>query len=295
MNRAAGRNARSAGRVGRRTPRRAARRHPPGAPPHHAVALPLQRRARCSSELKAAVDRGVAVEVLVTSRAKGGKKKMAKLWRALEADRRLAPRVHRSGREVSPQVSGRRRRAGDRGVAELHEEVLPEDVRRARHHPRSGGRLRPAPALDRRPRPPGDARGPRRPPDRRTGARAPAVHRADRRGAQQHPPDRREALGSRSRVAAEREARGRHDRRDVCRQAARRSEVARQDHADRRRDRRRRQPGAGGAQPRLPARGGHRRHRGGGGRGGDRAVPVRARRDGRRAARCRRRRARPLC
>src|SRR3954447_12223117 len=35
-------------------------------------------------ELKAAVDRGVDVEVLVTSRAKGGKKKMAKLWRALE-------------------------------------------------------------------------------------------------------------------------------------------------------------------------------------------------------------------
>lgn len=36
------------------------------------------------TELKAAVDRGVDVEVLVTSRAKGGKKKMAKLWRALE-------------------------------------------------------------------------------------------------------------------------------------------------------------------------------------------------------------------
>jgi phosphatidylserine/phosphatidylglycerophosphate/cardiolipin synthase-like enzyme len=35
-------------------------------------------------ELTAAVARGVAVEVLVTSRAKGGKKKMAKLWRALE-------------------------------------------------------------------------------------------------------------------------------------------------------------------------------------------------------------------
>jgi len=35
-------------------------------------------------ELAAAVARGVAVEVLVTSRAKGGKKKMAKLWRALE-------------------------------------------------------------------------------------------------------------------------------------------------------------------------------------------------------------------
>jgi phosphatidylserine/phosphatidylglycerophosphate/cardiolipin synthase-like enzyme len=36
------------------------------------------------SELKAAVDRGVDVEVLVTSRAKGGKKKMAKLWGALQ-------------------------------------------------------------------------------------------------------------------------------------------------------------------------------------------------------------------
>jgi cardiolipin synthase A/B len=36
------------------------------------------------AELAAAVARGVRVEVLVTSRAKGGKKKMAKLWRALE-------------------------------------------------------------------------------------------------------------------------------------------------------------------------------------------------------------------
>lgn len=35
-------------------------------------------------ELAAAVARRVHVEVLVTSRAKGGKKKMAKLWRALE-------------------------------------------------------------------------------------------------------------------------------------------------------------------------------------------------------------------
>jgi cardiolipin synthase len=35
-------------------------------------------------ELTAAAARGVAVEVLVTSRAKGGKNKMAKLWRALE-------------------------------------------------------------------------------------------------------------------------------------------------------------------------------------------------------------------
>ena len=36
-------------------------------------------------ELERAVDRGVDVEVLVTSRAKGGKKKREKLWRALEA------------------------------------------------------------------------------------------------------------------------------------------------------------------------------------------------------------------
>ena len=35
-------------------------------------------------ELTKATARGVAVEVLVTSRAKGGQKKMAKLWRALE-------------------------------------------------------------------------------------------------------------------------------------------------------------------------------------------------------------------
>jgi phosphatidylserine/phosphatidylglycerophosphate/cardiolipin synthase-like enzyme len=35
-------------------------------------------------ELTAATARGVTVEVLVTSRAKGGQKKMAKLWRALE-------------------------------------------------------------------------------------------------------------------------------------------------------------------------------------------------------------------
>jgi phosphatidylserine/phosphatidylglycerophosphate/cardiolipin synthase-like enzyme len=44
---------------------------------------------RCNDQavfeaLKAAADRGVVVEVLVTSRAKGGKKKMAKLWSALE-------------------------------------------------------------------------------------------------------------------------------------------------------------------------------------------------------------------
>jgi cardiolipin synthase A/B len=36
------------------------------------------------AELRAAADRGVAVEVLVTSRAKGGKKKLRKLWKRLE-------------------------------------------------------------------------------------------------------------------------------------------------------------------------------------------------------------------
>ena len=38
-------------------------------------------------ELAAAADRGVAVDVLITSRAKGGKKKIEKLWRALERTR----------------------------------------------------------------------------------------------------------------------------------------------------------------------------------------------------------------
>ena len=37
------------------------------------------------AELSRAVDRGVAVEALATSRAKGGKKKLKKLWAALEA------------------------------------------------------------------------------------------------------------------------------------------------------------------------------------------------------------------
>ena len=35
-----------------------------------------------------AVDRGVDVEVLVTSRAKGGKKKQQKLWKRARSDRR---------------------------------------------------------------------------------------------------------------------------------------------------------------------------------------------------------------
>src|SRR4051794_7837216 len=36
------------------------------------------------AELAAATERGVRVEALITSRAKGGKKKLRKLWEALE-------------------------------------------------------------------------------------------------------------------------------------------------------------------------------------------------------------------
>src|SRR5713226_9334989 len=69
-----------------------------GAEPRRAAVLDVIRQAqrcitlslfRCNddevfSELAAAVHRGVVVEGLVTSRAKGGKKKLAKLWSRLE-------------------------------------------------------------------------------------------------------------------------------------------------------------------------------------------------------------------
>ena len=66
-----------------RTSRRGSRRDPRGA-----LDL-LLSLFRCNDkeifrELKAAVDRGVDVEVLVTSRAKGGKKKLRKLWQRLQ-------------------------------------------------------------------------------------------------------------------------------------------------------------------------------------------------------------------
>ncbi len=53
----------------------------------HSIGLSL---FRCNdkeifAELRRAVDRGVAVEALATSRAKGGRKKLKKLWAALEA------------------------------------------------------------------------------------------------------------------------------------------------------------------------------------------------------------------
>jgi hypothetical protein len=54
-------------------------------------------------------------------------------------------------------------------------------------------------------------------------------------------------------VSLLREAGGRAHRRHLFLQAARRAPVPRQDHARRRPDRRRRQPGAGGPQPRFQA------------------------------------------
>jgi phosphatidylserine/phosphatidylglycerophosphate/cardiolipin synthase-like enzyme len=79
----------------------------PQVPPDRVILDPAERRAalfdlirgarshlrlslfRCTDkaffrELKAAVDRGVLVEVLVTSRAKGGRRKQMKLWEQLE-------------------------------------------------------------------------------------------------------------------------------------------------------------------------------------------------------------------
>ena len=57
-------------------------------------------------ELKQARERGVSVDVLVTSRSSGSKRRLQKLWRALEATgvRYSSPR--RSRRQVPRQVSG---------------------------------------------------------------------------------------------------------------------------------------------------------------------------------------------
>ena len=95
-------------------------------------------------ELTQARERGVSVDVLVTSRAKGGKKRLRKLWQRARGHRRRDSRLHRSGRQVPRQVSRRRRRPGAGRVAELHAQVLRQDERRDRRHPRSGGRERAA-------------------------------------------------------------------------------------------------------------------------------------------------------
>ena len=125
---------------------------------------------------------------------------------ARSTHRRRAQRLHRSGRQVPRQVPRRRRRPGGRGIAELHPEVFPQDLRRAGRHARSGDCRGPAPPVDRRSRRPAAAGRAQRTADRRPGAGAPAVHGAHRSGAQQHPHHRREALGSRARLGVEREA-----------------------------------------------------------------------------------------
>ena len=173
--------------------------------------------------------------------------------------------VHRSGREVSREVPGRRRRAGARHVAQLHEEMFSQDVRRARPDLRPRRGLRPAAADGSGLLPAAAALEHQRASHRRTRAGAPPVHRADRERALEHPCHRRQALGSRSRGDAQRQAGARVDGRPVFVQASRRSEIARQDHAHRRHEGRRRQPRPRGVEPRFPARGRDRRRRAVGG------------------------------
>jgi hypothetical protein len=140
-------------------------------------------------ELARAVERGVDVEVLVTSRAKGGKKKMKKLWRALEATGATMyaytdPVVKYHAKYLIADDG-----PGARLVAELHAEMLQQDLRRHRHHSRPGGRLGPAASDERRSLRAADSRrfaGSHRPGPR---ARAAAAHLARRRGAFEHPPD----------------------------------------------------------------------------------------------------------
>ena len=78
----------------------------------HRITLSLFRcnDAEILAELAAATARGVAVEVLLTSRAKGGKKKRQEVVGRPRGDGRRGLGPHRSGREVSRQVPRRRRR-----------------------------------------------------------------------------------------------------------------------------------------------------------------------------------------
>ena len=207
------------------------------------------------AELAAAVRRGVDVEALVTSRAKGGKKKLAKLWSTLERTGALSQAVYRSGREVSREVPGCRRGPGARHLAQLHQEMFSQDVRRARPDARPRRGLRSAAADGSGLLPAAAALEHQRASHRRTRAGAPPVHRADRQRAFEHPSHRRQALGSRSRGDAQRQAGARVDGGTVFVQASRRAEIARQDHAHRRHEGRRRQPRPRGVEPRFPARG----------------------------------------
>ena len=236
---------------------------------------------RCNDEavfeaLKAAADRGVVVEVLVTSRAKGGKKKMAKLWSALE---QTGASLHSY---TDPVVKYHAKYlVADEGpaiVASLnftkkcfkktcdalvvtHDAAVVAGLRRL--WTADCGRLPMPEGIDDR-----LIVGPERARRQFTalieGARA-SIRLID---AKLSDPDlvsllnEKRAAGITVEVFSEKQAGG--------------SEVARQDHADRRPHGGGREPGAGGAEPRLPPRSGHRRHRPAGGRVGDRIVPIRA-------------------
>ena len=192
---------------------------------------------------------------------------MAKLWRALEETGATLHSYTDPVVKYHAEVSRRRRRAGDRGVVEPDEEVFPKtcDALVVTYDPAVVAGLRRLWTADReRLAMPADISerlivGPERARRQFTalieGART-SIRLIDAK-----------LVGSRSRVAAERaSARAGLTVELFSSKRLGRPEIARQDHADRRPDRRRRQPGAGGAQPRLPSRGGHRRDRRGGGR-----------------------------
>ena len=182
--------------------------------------------------LAAALERGVKVEAILTKRAKGGKKRLRKLWDALEEMGARRALVRRSGREVSRQVPGRRRRVGAGRDAQSDQEVLHAHVglrADSRTDRRWCDRCATLFALDAAGRARAAAPSHQPAPDRRARGRARAHARADRRRAAQHPHPRSQAVGSRSRRAAARAARRGHrgvgdrpaaDRPAACRTAS---------------------------------------------------------------------------
>ncbi len=152
------------------------------------------------NELTYAVDRGVAVEVITTSRAKGGRGKLEKLRDALDATGATVRTyndpvvkyhakyiVADDGPAVVASLNFTRKcfRKTLDGIVITHDPVLvvgfaPADGRRC-------GRNE-------------DADRSERPAGHRSGARAPAVHGADRAGENEHSRHRRQTLGSRARA-----------------------------------------------------------------------------------------------
>ena len=234
-------------------------------------------------ELKAAVARGVAVEVLVTTRAKGTKKKTAKLWRALEetgaslyAYSDPVVKYHAKylvaddGPAIVASLNFTKKcfRNTCDALVITHDPAVVDSLRRLWTADCDGQEM-PADLTERL------IIGPERARRQFTalleGARA-SIRLID---AKLSDPDLVSLLNDKRTR--------RHDGRRLLGQATRRAEIARQDHAARRPDGRRRQPGAGGAQPRLPPRGRDRRHPTGGGRRGG-AVRDRPRRAGGRSS-----------